>query len=129
MTSPPQFDSPALPRWLASSTAADIETLDFGVIGFDDAYVAQIYNSHESKAAGLSLDRVLGQHFFDLVAPCMNNPMVAQRFHDAQAIQAPLDVSLDYVLTLRMRPTKVKLRLIALPPAGLRFVLVQRRLG
>jgi photoactive yellow protein len=123
-----QFDSPELPYWLASSTAADIESLDFGVIGFDDACIAKIYNAHESKAAGLSPDRVLGQHFFDLVAPCMNNPMVAQRFRDAQASELPLDASLDYVLTLRMRPTKVKLRLIAVPHTGLRYVVVQRRL-
>jgi hypothetical protein len=32
------------------------------------------------------------------------------------------------VLTLRMRPVKVKLRLLAAPGSGTRYVLVQRKL-
>lgn len=56
----------------------------------------------------------------------MNNFMVAQRFEDAAQSNAPLDVTIDYVLTLRMRPVKVKLRLLAGTEQGARYVLVQR---
>jgi hypothetical protein len=56
----------------------------------------------------------------------MNNFMVAQRFEDALASGSPLDSVVDYVLTLRMRPVKVKLRLIAAPEGVTRYVLVQR---
>jgi hypothetical protein len=56
----------------------------------------------------------------------MNNFMVAQRFEDALTSGSPLDVVVDYVLTLRMRPVKVKLRLLAAPKAATRYVLVQR---
>jgi hypothetical protein len=57
----------------------------------------------------------------------MNNFMVAQRFDDAAADGAALDVTIDYVLTLRMRPVKVALRLLAHPASPMRYVLVQRR--
>jgi hypothetical protein len=55
----------------------------------------------------------------------MNNFLVAQRFEDAQASGEALDLTVDYVLTLRMRPVKVKLRLLA-GEGPTRYVLVQR---
>lgn len=104
----------------------ELDTLDFGVIGIDSVGVVQRYNSFESKAAGLSAQRVLGQPLFTVVAPCMNNFMVAQRFDDALSSGTALDDTIDYVLTLRMRPIKVKLRLLAAPDVATRYVLVQR---
>ena len=56
----------------------------------------------------------------------MNNFLVAQRFEDAAATGDALDATIDYVLTLRMRPVKVQLRLLAEPLATMRYVLVQR---
>ena len=100
--------------------------LDFGVIGFDHEGIVRRYNSFESKAAGLMPARVLGQALFTVVAPCMNNFLVAQRFEDALATGTPLDATIDYVLTLRMRPIKVKLRLLASAGAVWRYVLVLR---
>ena len=104
----------------------ELDALDFGVIGIDSDGVVQRYNSLESKAAGLSAQRVLGQPLFTVVAPCMNNFMVAQRFEDALSSGTALDDTIDYVLTLRMRPVKVKLRLLAAPDVASRYVLVQR---
>ena len=105
---------------------AELDGLPFGVIGFDDQGVVRAYNQFESVAAGLAPQRVLGHALFTVLAPCMNNFLVAQRFEDAAASGLPLDATLDYVLTLRMRPVKVKLRLLALPGQALRHVLVQR---
>lgn len=129
MSTDPQFDGPGLPAWLADASAAELDGLDFGVIRFDGECRVDRYNRFESMAAGLAPERVMGMHLFELVAPCMNNAMVAQRFHDAGVKGVPLDTTIDYVLTLRMRPTKVKLRLIASPNSAARYVLVQRRLG
>jgi hypothetical protein len=56
----------------------------------------------------------------------MNNFMVAQRFEDAANAATSLDATIDYVLTLRMRPVKVKMRLIAQPQNPLRYVLIVR---
>lgn len=121
------FDDIQLADSLARLSAAELDTLDFGVIGIDDAGVVQAYNVFESNCAGLSIDRVMGHPLFTVVAPCMNNFLVAQRFDDAAAAGTSLDATIDYVLTLRMRPVKVKLRLLAEPGAALRFVLVARR--
>jgi photoactive yellow protein len=124
----PAFESADLPDWLATSREQDLDALDFGVIGFDIDGRVQRYNATESRLAGLAAERVLGQMLFTSVAPCMNNFMVCQRFDDALLNGTPLDDTIDYVLTLRMRPVKVKLRLMARPGEGLRYVLVQRRI-
>jgi photoactive yellow protein len=120
------FSDGTLHRELDLYSDEDLDELDFGVIGIDATGVVQRYNSFEKKAAGLSSQRVVGQPLFTVVAPCMNNFMVAQRFEDALASNSPLDAVVDYVLTLRMRPVKVKLRLLAAPGAATRYVLVQR---
>ena len=120
------FDQPDLFPFIAAVSAEALDNFDFGVIGFDAETVVTQYNDFESRAAGLSPQRVLGQPLFTLVAPCMNNFLVAQRFEDAAQAGAALDVTIDYVLTLRMRPVKVKLRLLADMDHGTRYVLVQR---
>jgi photoactive yellow protein len=122
------FTAPGLHGQLAQLSPEQLDRLDFGVIGFDaDTRVVQ-YNQTESEAAGLTAQRVLGQPLFTNVAPCLNNFMVAQRFEDAQDEASTLDDTIDYVLTLRMRPVKVKLRLLAAPDGDKRYVLVQRKL-
>ena len=106
--------------------SVDVDQLGFGVIGFDDQGIVCVYNRTESEAAGLSPSRVLGFHLFESVAPCMNNFLVAQRFEDAARDKTTLDITIDYVLTLRMRPTPVHLRLLHAPAARYRYVLVER---
>jgi photoactive yellow protein len=126
-TLPLQFNESNIDTRIGSLSEAEIDQLDFGVIGFDEGTEVCVYNTFEAKSAGLSPERVLGQALFNTVAPCMNNFMVAQRFEDAAAEAQALDVTLDYVLTLRMRPVKVRLRLVATPGQKLRYVLVERR--
>lgn len=120
------FDQPDLAACLAALSDAELDSLGFGVIGFDAEGVVRRYNAFESKCAGLSAHRVLGRALFTTVAPCMNNFMVAQRFEDAKENGAALDETIDYVLALRMRPVKVRLRMLAEPQAALRHVLVCR---
>ena len=120
------FTDAGLQRELDALGNDELDMLDFGVIGIDAAGLVGRYNAFESKAAGLSAARVLGQPLFTVVAPCMNNFMVAQRFEEAAETASALDATIDYVLTLRMRPVKVKLRLLAAPGSSWRYVLVQR---
>ncbi|MES2759920.1 MAG: PAS domain-containing protein [Pseudomonadota bacterium] len=124
---PISFAQDNIEQRLAALSSEQLDALDFGVIGFDSDTVVRLYNEFESKAAGLAPQRVLGQPLFTVVAPCMNNFMVAQRFEDALETGAPLDATIDYVLTLRMRPVKVALRLLASPGAALQYVLVHRQ--
>ena len=126
----PAFDQPDLLfviDAISNTSAEALDRLEFGVIGFDAETVVTHYNAYESRAAGLSPQKVLGHPLFTVVAPCMNNFMVAQRFEDATETGSELDDTLDYVLTLRMRPVKVKLRLLASAASATRYVLVQRR--
>lgn len=126
--SPVRFDQPGLAATLGSLSDAELDELEFGVIAIDAQEVVCRYNALESKMAGLSPDRVVGKPLFDVVAPCMNNYLVAQRFQDSAAAGEPLDAVVDYVLTLRMRPTKVKLRLLSVPGDAHRYVLILRNL-
>ncbi len=126
LEAPLSFADASLHARLDGCSDAELDTLAFGVIGFDGQGLVRRYNRFESQAAGLSPERVLGHPLFTVVAPCMNNFMVAQRFDDAEAEGAVLDLTLPYVLTLRMRPTKVQLRLLASAGARCRYVLVQR---
>lgn len=96
--------------------------LPFGVVGLDAGGITRVYNETEARMAGLNPEKVLGISFFDAVAQCMNNFMVAQRFED----EHELDAIVPFVLTLRMRPTRVRLRLLASKSRPLRFILIDR---
>lgn len=126
MQSVVEFDQQGMAELLAAMDAAALDALTFGVIGFDLDNHVRRYNAYESQAAGLGSERVLDQDLFMVVAPCLNNFLVAQRFSDAREAGVALDDTINYVLTLRMRPTKVRLRLLAAADADLAYVLVQR---
>jgi len=98
------------------------DCLPFGVIGLDTSGITKVYNATEARMASLAPDRVLGLSFFNAVAQCMNNYLVAQRFEE----EAELDVIIPYVLTLRMRPTPVRMRLLASKSSLLRYILIER---
>ncbi len=117
----PAFDDPDLVGRLVQMSGADFDALAFGVIAFDFDDKVVVYNAYESQRAGISAERVLGRNVFVEVAPCTNNFLVAQRFVD----HPDLDEQLDYVFTLRMQPTPVRLRLVAKSEAALRFMLVR----
>ena len=118
------------PLGFSSITLADLDSIDptvldglpYGVVGLSDAGLVEIYNETEARLAGLSRETVIGVDYFFTTAQCMNNFMVAQRFEDEDV----LDITIDYVLTLRMRPTPVRLRLLKAGGFALRYILIQR---
>ena len=116
----PSFDGADLLEQLDALPGPALDRLPFGVIGFDADERVVTYNATESEMAGIEPKRVIGAHFFTEVAPCTNNYLVAERYrsHDE------LDEQLDYVFTLRMRPTPVRLRLLAHPEARHRYLVV-----
>lgn len=99
-----------------------LDALPFGVVGLSDEGIVEVYNATEARLAGLQREGVIGTHYFAVTAQCMNNFMVAQRFED----EAEIDAIIDYVLTLRMRPTPVRLRLLKAASAERRYILIQR---
>lgn len=107
---------------LTAMEAAERDALPFGTVGLDENGLVVVYNATEARSAGLDPQTVLGFPFFDAVAQCMSNFMVAQRFDD----EPDLDEIVPYVLTLRMRPTRVRLRLLAASSQRLKFILIER---
>ncbi|RMB54773.1 photoactive yellow protein [Sphingomonas sp. PP-CE-3A-406] len=115
------FEAVAL-RDLEAMSADARDALPFGVVGFGADTIVQVYNATEARMAGLDPAAVLGVPFFDAVGQCMNNFMVAQRFED----EPEIDEIVPYVLTLRMRPTRVRLRLLASAGTPRRYILIAR---
>ena len=101
---------------------ARLDRLPFGVVGLTPEGIVDVYNQTEARLAGLNRDDVLGTSFFLSVAQCMNNFLVAQRFEDEDEI----DAIVPYVLTFKMRPTPVRLRLLKRADHPRRYLLIQR---
>lgn len=99
-----------------------MDNLQFGVLGLDAESLIVVYNQYEERCSGLTRDRVMGRHCFFDVAPCMNNFMVAERLEN----ETPLDVIIPYVLTFRMRPTRVRLRMLSESLSLTRWILISR---
>ena len=96
-----EFSSPELLDWLQAAPEAEVNALPFGVVALDGDGRACMYSDYESRQAELRRDEVLNCIFFEQIAPCMNNLMVAGRFADARHSSSPLDATLDYVLAFR----------------------------
>ena len=115
------FDS-INPELLDLANDIFLDNLSFGVVGLSTSGIAEIYNATEARYAGMQRKNVVGQPFFLMAGVCMNNFLVAQRFEDEEAI----DAIMNYVLTFRMRPTPVKLRLLKRPDLARRYLLILR---
>lgn len=109
-------------EWYDNCPAAQLDELTYGVVGLSPSGIVEVYNATEARLAGLSRDTVLGAHFFLGIAQCMNNFMIAQRLED----ESEIDAVIDYVLTFRMRPTPVRIRLLKKPGIPRRFLLIER---
>jgi photoactive yellow protein len=117
------FAQPGLFESLSEANSAVLDAVPFGVVGMNPDGTVSSYNLFESELAGLEPTTVIGRHFFSQVAPCTNNFMVAGRFET----EAAVDDIIDYVFTLRMQPTKVRLRLLKKADQSRMFLAVERR--
>lgn len=116
------FNDPDLFAALERASDAALDDLGFGVIGMAPDGRVERYNRWEAQLSGLSASLVLGQNFFSAVAPCTNNRIIARRF----ASEHHLDETIDYTFAFRLRPTKVKLRLLRSSEGGRMYLLVAR---
>ena len=90
------------------SDPAAYDQVAFGIVAMDGEGTVFAYNRAESVFAGVLPEHVIGLNFFTDVAPCTNNYLVAARFED----EALLDETIDYIFTVKMRPTRVRLRML-----------------
>ena len=115
------FTDPDLLDRLDAADSSALDSAPFGVTAMTEDGIVTHYNAAESRAAGLTPAKVVGRHFFSSVAPCTNNFMVAHRFET----EPELDAIIDYVFTLRMRPAKVRLRLLKQPGRRRMYLVVE----
>lgn len=118
----PGFNDPDLFEHLNELTEEGQDSLNFGMLGLDLQSNVNFYNRYEERCSGLSRDRVIGRHCFLDVAPCMNNFLVAERVEH----ERPLNAIIPYVLTFRMRPTNVRLRMLCAMEISQRWILISR---
>jgi photoactive yellow protein len=114
------FTDTDLLEQLEATPHAALDDQTFGIIVMSGDGKVEAYNAFESSAAGLEASRVIGLNFFSDVAPCTNNYLVAGRYEEA----AELDETVPYVFTLRMKPTRVRLRLLKSARARFSYLLV-----
>jgi photoactive yellow protein len=99
------------------------DELPFGLIAMDRLGDVIWYNRYESQRAGLDKEKILGRNFFEAVAPCTNNYLIAQRYVD----EDQLDEVLDFVFTFRMAPTLVRLRMMSVAGSPRQYLAVTPR--
>jgi len=116
------FSAPDLFGRLQAASDAELMDAPFGVVRFDEGGAVTLYNRWESGLSGLSPERVVGRSFFEEIAPCTNNFLVAERYIDT----AELDETIGYTFTWKMNPTPVRLRMLR-QGASARYLIVERR--
>lgn len=121
------FEDPDVLISLNSLTTSELDNLNFGVIGFNANEIITVYNAPEASWAGLDQASIIGSPIFTIVAPCMNNYLIAERLRCSREEGSSLDFMLEYVLTLRMRPTPVTLRVLSSRASAVQFILVRRK--
>lgn len=115
------FEQPALHATLLAALDSELDELPFGVVELGTDLICTRYNAAESRISGLGPERVIGRTFFDTVAPCMNNYLVRDRLASSE----PLDDIIDYVLSVKLNPQRVRLRLLAGGADERRFLCVE----
>jgi photoactive yellow protein len=123
LAAPFALAAPGLFDWLETASAADLDTLPFGLVAMRPDGTVERYNLAEGSLSGLTPERVVGRNFFTSVAPCTNNFMVAHRFET----EPEIDAVVDYVFTFRLAPLKVRLRLLRRPDARWMYLAVEKR--
>jgi photoactive yellow protein len=118
-----QFSDGALLDRLEALDGPLFDELDFGLIVMDRSGLVVWYNDYESRRAGIAQEKVVGKNFFESVGPCTNNYLIAQRYTD----DPDLDQELDFVFTLRMAPTPVRLRMLAKSGSSRQYLAVRNR--
>ena len=115
-----QFADPGVLDALASMAPSVLDELPFGVIAMHVDGTVTDYNLREAAFSGLTPSRVIGRNFFTEVAPCTNNFIVADRMRD----EVEIDATVDYIFSVRLKPTPVTLRLLRSASCTRMFLLV-----
>lgn len=87
-----------------------LDSLPFGAIRLDRDGTILSYNDHEAKLTGRDKKNVVGQNFFEEVAPCTNVKEFAGRYRDGVE-RGDLHAIFPYRFDFRMEPRDVTVTL------------------
>lgn len=102
------FKDPSMLNFLEACTPEQLNALPYGVVKMTHNGIIKGYNQAQSDLTTRLADDVIGQDFFNDVAPCTNHYMVSEQFK----MHTTLDKMLHYTFSHNMIPTTVKLRLL-----------------
>jgi photoactive yellow protein len=109
---------------LQTSTPAEIDLLDFGVISVDDKGVIKIFNKYEGERANVDPKLAIGKNSFTDIAPCTNNQIFFGSFKKGVE-DRKMDLIFPYTFTYKMKPTPVKIHLYRGPARPNNWIFVK----
>lgn len=115
------FKDPSILNFLEACTPEQLNALPYGVVKMNHNNIIEGYNKAQSALTTHLAENVIGQNFFNDVAPCTNHYMVSEQFK----MHAILDKILHYTFSYNMVPTTVKLRL--LKGTSMQFLLAEKQ--
>ncbi|MEO1418253.1 MAG: PAS domain-containing protein [Bacteroidota bacterium] len=118
------FDQKDIYLHLDAASVDELDKAEFGIVRLGSGGRISYMNRYEATLAKLKQEETMGKHFFTQVAPCTNNFLVAEKY---KAEAGSRDETIDYIFTYRVKPTKVKLRLLTNPQNQYQYLLVKRR--
>jgi photoactive yellow protein len=92
----PDFDEPTLARAAEQLSEAQIDALPFGAIRLNADGTVEYYSNAERRLSGSGDRQRLGLHFFDQIAPCMDNDQYRGRVQKAIA-SGTLDLEFSHI--------------------------------
>ena len=107
---------------LDALTDEELDVLPYGVVAMDKRGRVVRFNHAEAECSGLRPEEVIGRHFFDEIAPCMNNFIVAE----PMMTEASIDDVVRYTLSARVETTDVFLRLLKSADRENMYLLLRR---
>lgn len=115
------------PRAIDEASDADLDSLQFGVIGVDREGTILRYNLYESRFARLDRNQVLGRRFFGEVAPCTKNDAFLGRFERFTAPDCELMTDrFPFLFDFKFGAQEVVVEFVRASAPGRYYLLVNR---
>jgi photoactive yellow protein len=90
------YDEPRLAREVERLSEAQLDTLPFGAIRLNAQGEVEYYSAAERRLSGSGDGQRVGLHFFDQIAPCMDNEHYRGRIEQA-ITHGTLDLEFSHI--------------------------------
>jgi photoactive yellow protein len=108
-TSLPDYDLAKLAKAVEALSEAQIDSLPFGAIRLTSEGIVEYYSNAERRLSGSGAHKRVGLHFFQEIAPCMNNDQYRGRIDQAIA-RGTLDLEFTHIGDFEDRERELTVR-------------------